>query len=216
MSDSYIDKIVCPECGKEGEFTYWSNINTYNEPVMKSMVRTGAAFMYTCPECGNTSIVDFPFIYHQMEDHMMIYYTQGKDTKEAEDYFAHQDEKFEELKVGGEMYLNRVVTTLDSFLEKLKIFDAGLDDRVIEMIKLSIGGILIQQNPDVSWDDILFTYGPEGQQLLSFMQDGVAVCSLEISEELYNSIWTAYSGKWPALRQSGPVIDRSWALSQIK
>ena len=109
MSDSYIDKIVCPECGREGEFTYWSNINTYDQPVMKNMVRTGAAFMYTCPGCGKTSIVDFPFIYHQMEDQMMIYYTHGEDTAEAEEYFAQQNARFEELHVGGEMYLNRVV-----------------------------------------------------------------------------------------------------------
>ncbi|MDD6389553.1 MAG: CpXC domain-containing protein [Firmicutes bacterium] len=215
MSDSYIDKIVCPECGREGEFTYWSNINTYDQPVMKNMVRTGAAFMYTCPECGKTSIVDFPFIYHQMEDQMMIYYTHGEDTAEAEEYFAQQNARFEELHVGGEMYLNRVVRSLDEFLEKLKIFDAGLDDRVIEVVKLTVAELAARQNPGISWDNIFYTYGPDGRQLLSFMKDGAAAFSVELPDELYNSIWIAYSSKWPALRMSEPVIDRKWAVSQI-
>lgn len=214
MSDSYVEKVICPECGREGEFTYWRTINTYTEPVMSKMVRTGEAFMYTCPECGKTTIIDFPFIYHQMEDHMMIYYAKEDDKENAVSFFENQDKKFEELKVGGEMYLNRVVTSLDQFLEKLKIFDAGLDDRAVEMVKLLVTGLVEQQNPDFKADEVLFTFGPAGNKMLSFMKDGSVAFSVELPEQLYNSVWEKYSGRWSALRASGPIIDKKWALSQ--
>lgn len=213
MSASYIDKIICPECGREGTFTYWSTINTMQEKVMRKMVRTGSAFMYTCPECGKTTIVDYPFIYHQMEDQMMIYYAKEDKVDEAEKYFAKQEETFEELKVGGEVYLNRIVTSLDEFLEKLKIFDADMDDRIVEIVKIIYAQLIMQQNPEAKFDNIFFTYGPEGQKLLSFMVDGAAALSIELSADVYESIENQYAGKIPALRHSEPLVNREWAIN---
>lgn len=64
--------ISCPGCGQASKFVIWQSINTTIDPQMKQAVRDRSAFMFTCPNCGQTRFVDYGFLYHQMEDKIMI------------------------------------------------------------------------------------------------------------------------------------------------
>ena len=79
MSMSQVVPVTCPKCGKNGDFTRWQSINTELDPEMKKAVRDRSAFRYTCSHCGHSAIVDYPFLYHQMEDQIMIYYVGSED-----------------------------------------------------------------------------------------------------------------------------------------
>ena len=52
MSQSAMQEITCPKCGKKTSFLVWDSINTMKDPEMKEKVRNDEAFRFHCPECG--------------------------------------------------------------------------------------------------------------------------------------------------------------------
>lgn len=73
MSKHHIEKVTCPSCHHEGDFEVWDSINTVLDPAMKEKVLNQSIFLYTCPNCGETFRLNYPTLYHQMEDLVMIY-----------------------------------------------------------------------------------------------------------------------------------------------
>lgn len=55
-------------------------------------------------------------------------------------------------------YVKRVVGTSNDFREKLLIFDAGLDDKVVEIMKITMETVILDNNKDISIDEFLFLY----------------------------------------------------------
>ena len=92
MSRCHEEIIKCPNCGHETPFTIWESINTTLNPELKEKVRSDELFKFTCHHCGLTALVDYPFLYHQMEDKIMIYYTSNR-----EDEYVNQLSKTRRL-----------------------------------------------------------------------------------------------------------------------
>ena len=53
-----------------------------------------------------------------------------------------------------EKYLYRIVTSANQLVEKIQIFDAGKDDRVMELVKLLATDSLLENNPDEEFDEL--------------------------------------------------------------
>ena len=73
MSKHHIEKVTCPSCHHEGDFEVWDSINTVLDPEMKEKVLNQSIFLYTCSNCGEIFRLNYPTLYHQMEDLIMIY-----------------------------------------------------------------------------------------------------------------------------------------------
>ena len=73
MSRHHMEKLTCPSCHHDGDFEVWDSINTVLDPEMKEKVLNQSIFLYTCPNCGETFRLNYPTLYHQMEDLVMIY-----------------------------------------------------------------------------------------------------------------------------------------------
>ena len=73
MSQSAMQEITCPKCGKKTSFLVWDSINTMKDPEMKEKVRNDEAFRFHCPECGASALLNYNFLYHQQEDKVLIY-----------------------------------------------------------------------------------------------------------------------------------------------
>ena len=69
MSKHHIEKVTCPSCHHEGDFEVWDSINTVLDPAMKEKVLNQSIFLYTCPNCGETFRLNYPTLYHQMEEY---------------------------------------------------------------------------------------------------------------------------------------------------
>ena len=78
--------------------------------------------------------LNYPTLYHQMEDLIMIYLVPESEVKKTYEIFY---EKNALADYRTEKYLNRIVTSANQLVEKIQIFDAGKDDRVtVEMYGL--------------------------------------------------------------------------------
>ena len=87
MSKHHIEKVTCPSCHHEGDFEVWDSINTVLDPEMKEKVLNQSIFLYTCPNCGETFRLNYPTLYHQMEDLVMIYLVPESEVEKTYEMF---------------------------------------------------------------------------------------------------------------------------------
>ncbi len=179
--------ITCPFCGKISNFTRWDSINTELNPEMKAAVRDRSAFRFICPECGSKSYVDYDFLSHQMEDRIMIQYASSdEDAEKFYNLFTGKTKPNKMLDTLKSGYLIRIVRSLPELLEKLAIFDAGLDDRIVKIIKLFMMLDFQTKHPD--WKNIstcFFT--DEGKHFIQLFTEGKLKAELELSPDVYNA-----------------------------
>ena len=218
MSSKKIEKIRCPKCGHEHDFTIWSSINTELDPDLKERIRTGELFRTVCPMCGQKIDVVYPCLYHQMADRIMIYYAPGRESMEkAAAAFETGTEAFGEItgdapETAG--YRNRVVGSLYDFQEKLAIFDAGLDDRIVEICKVLVGSELQESQPEAVFDDLLFYKDSEGGSRLVLMREGNAFASIGLPPEIYRDVGESYRNLIDAYGNE-TVIDMDWVMRSV-
>ena len=115
---------TCPHCGKESERRALTSINIDQNPEMRGKVQDLSCFRWECPNCGVTSLVVDPCLYHDMSNQFMVWLSPEDKQPENAD--------FEPL--SG--YTMRYVADLNTFREKITILERGLDDRAVEIMKL--------------------------------------------------------------------------------
>ena len=146
---------TCARCGASYEAPVYQMIDAAAEPSIKERVKDGSIFVRECPECGMRELISTPVIY---KDTGLLVCLAGR-----------------KLSVEGlDGLQGRLVGDIGSLIEKVKVFDAGLDDIALEFCKFVTRQEL---GKDVELKflriegadhDIIFTYPENGEmQLLS-------------------------------------------------
>ena len=71
-----------------------------------------------------------------------------------------------------EKYLYRIVTSANQLVEKIQIFDAGKDDRVMELVKLLATDSILKNDPDIEFDELRFAVDDDGTNILIIINKG--------------------------------------------
>ena len=126
------EHLECPFCHEDVLFTLYSSINVGLHPELKEKVLDYSIFKYQCPHCKKSDIVCHPVLYHDPENEIMI------QVLWHEEEFGRPVEK--ELQtlielMGQKNYRRREVFGYCELVEKIRVFDAGLDDFAISLIK---------------------------------------------------------------------------------
>jgi hypothetical protein len=119
--------IACSHCKTEQPFAMWESLNVTLHPELKDKLLANELTLFTCNHCGWSGQVVYPFLYHDMAEKLMIWFwpAEGEpDTKVLPE--AMKD------------YRLRIVGHRNDLREKIYLFDAGLDDRVLEFLKLLV------------------------------------------------------------------------------
>ena len=118
-------------------------------------------------------------------------------------------DKYNDLRSPAIHYL-RVVTDMEAFVEKVQIFEAGYDDRVIELMKYILAP---KEEEDIQFncDQMVFTKVGENNYHFMFIRGTEAVASLQFSKELYNSLQLEYGRKFTETHS----VDESWVYQFI-
>ena len=219
MSRSSQENITCPKCGKDSSFTVWHSINTTLDPEMKAAVRDRSTFLFTCPHCDYKAHVDYGFLYHQMEDQIMIHYARSEEAfSEVYDFAAgkYENELLKDFPNVQAKYLNRIVRSMNQLLEKLAIFDAGLDDRIIEICKVLILTEYQENHPESRNIELLMFTNKENKHIIQIIDSDETAGYVEITDNFYDSaIQFVGSGLKDIREDHEPLIDRAWALAYI-
>ena len=108
----------CNYCGKDFDAKEIRSVNVQLNPELKAAVKDGTLFVHECPHCGKAVLSTGAFLYHDPQEHLLIALSATELSAE-----------------GLEGYTCRRVATVGELIEKVNIFDAGLDDVVVEMCK---------------------------------------------------------------------------------
>lgn len=162
----------CSRCGSRCEVTSYDSINVRETPELKAQVLDGSLFVWECPYCGTRNLLRCQTLYHDPDEKLMVWLTLGSEDLEERVRSAYGG--LEELKG----YTTRFVDDAGSLIEKVKIFDAGLDDVVMEMAKyvtrMEICGNLKDRADEISNAPFKFLRldGADGEITFAYPLDG--------------------------------------------
>ncbi len=131
MSSSAEQTIPCPRCRVPAPFLLWESVNATLNPELKEKLLSHELFRFACPACKQTSELVYPLLYHDQQQKLMVWLL----IPDEHDEISLDRASLEMEKTALEGYRLRLVTTANTLIEKILIFDSGLDDRVIEFIK---------------------------------------------------------------------------------
>lgn len=217
--------LVCPHCGHRFLQKLKVNFNTADHPEDKAAVRNGSAFVVRCPRCGHEWHLHYSFFYDQPEDLLAVYcLTEDKDAASVADAIRRNTlppQAQPSVVPRWQQYTWRVVRTEEECREKLAIFDAGLDDRCIELFKVFILNQLQAQAPDFHADEVWFARNPDKPAgdpapyvftIVDLKTNQVAQTPFDDAiRPLYDQIAVNFGDDMERLFSREPVIDLTWA-----
>ena len=125
-------QIKCPVCHTQFPFVVHDSINVGIDPEDKEKVLDMSIFQYQCPHCGKKDIVCYPLLYHDPEQGVWIQVFWRE-----EDFGQPVEKQVRDfIKImGQDHYRRREVFGYWELIEKIRVFDAGLDDFAIALMK---------------------------------------------------------------------------------
>ncbi len=140
MSLNAKQNVKCPKCGQTTEITVWNSITVHDSEDLKKDLLHGKINMFYCPVCSYTALMPTPMLYHDEQRKLMILFSpcyEDVPKRQLFDNIQRTSAESGELdKLEG--YNLRFVTDRNELLEKILIFDNGMNDKTTEVLKLMI------------------------------------------------------------------------------
>ena len=139
MSINSKQTVKCPSCGELGEVNVWNIITVHDSPDLKADLLAGKINMFRCGACGHSALMTLPLLYYDWDKKLMILFSPCAEERRGEAYrnMVKISKESGSLK-NFSGYNLRLVTEYNELLEKILIFDNGLNDKAVEVIKLMI------------------------------------------------------------------------------
>lgn len=145
-----------------------------------------------------------------MTNQAMIYYV---DEESVEQTLETMNEAENQLGLQMTGYRKRIVTDQNSLHEKAIIFDNGLDDRIVEIIKLIYYINAEDQFSDAKINAVYFLIA-DGKYILEFIGD--KPLSAEVPVELYDKIKHDFAERLESVGKEDTFVDLHWASEIMK
>ena len=128
--------VTCNACEHQQDIMVHNSVNVTADPSLKTKVMNWSLYDdVICKNCGKKIPIQAGLLYHDMAQRLVIRYRLPEEP-------ANTDEAtlFDEFLKEG--YIVRAVDDFFLLREKITIFDAGLNDEVIDELKREIAGTL--------------------------------------------------------------------------
>ncbi len=142
----------CPFCGRMFDYTLYPEINIPGDSRLKKKVLNKTLFFPKCPHCGKEFKLKPACIYRDENRKVMFIVTDSPDTT-LEAMMKTGDIHFNDIRSDDDvldfmkgLYTRRIVCDVDAFREKILLSDCNYDDRIIELMKLSLSELLEKEN----------------------------------------------------------------------
>lgn len=136
MSEHRRFQLSCT-CGHEFETKLWDSLNVTQSKELKGKLLSGDINQVQCPKCQKKSYIEKSLLYHDMDRRLWVQMFPQADRSKWPEL---QETTQEEIKKhsGIKKYHFRLTFGREELLEKVRIFDADLDDRILELLKVRI------------------------------------------------------------------------------
>ena len=138
MAEIRKETVVCPKCKKQIEIGVWDSIDIPYDIEQKEKVLKNVFFKVHCDTCDILFPIAYRCQYNDMEKKFIVWMVPGMEEKDKVAIAAYNEriknDNILRLAQGGYQY--RIVRSDNELREKVFIFEEGLDDRIIEMMKV--------------------------------------------------------------------------------
>jgi hypothetical protein len=203
-------RFECPNCAAPGVVKIESIVRISENPEVRDRVLCGAYFEWTCPQCSRQFLIDDVFLYYDDTKQFMIYYVPGynKSSLPVPTLIRTKD---------GFDFENSTLRVTARFLdlaEKIRIFEAGLDDRLVEAVKMYCGINIAQSGAPA--DDILFEeIDEDGTLFFSVYRDGECT-GLPVLAEGYLRVQSDLAPLFdPPPKDAFIIVDQHWLTDTL-
>lgn len=207
--------VHCPICKHLHDAPATRVVDVGRDEKLKRKLESGELFRFDCPDCGYRMRLGYSFMYQDSGIREYIYLSQENPADDGctVDQIIRNASGMAEGKT--EDAILRIVYSEKDLLEKIRIFENGLDDRIVELCK----GIALSQFPateelfvtDIRYNNI------GGQELFALScSDGSEQYVLNFAE-VYEQILGEYGSMLPPLRGNlFSCIDLEYAASFLR
>lgn len=209
-----VEIINCPGCDEEIRMNVHEFVDAQTDPELKDAIINGQFFLTECPNCGQTTLAEYPLMYTDSEKKLNVYMAPDYEPElldqlnslDIEDAELDEETSFRLVENGGEL------------LEKILIAEAGRDDRVIELYKAVACENLKEEFPELCPEDMLYFRDEEGEEMFivfDIENPFGEQLTIEVDPEIYeqmakdckDALWTE-PGKYE-------VVNAEWLADRI-
>ena len=153
--------VACPSYGKPSQVCMWDVLEADLNPERADQLASGRLLVHTCPHCGALVPLDYPLFYIDRTRKVAAFYPAGQGDLDAiATAFVQAVGRFRGIELSQlrkQEFAMRVVPERHQLREKVLAWRAGLDDRLLEVLKTSLLGELQSRNPELGLCDAQLT-----------------------------------------------------------
>ncbi len=201
MTDIYQHELACPTCNKHFQASVYASINVSLDPSLKGKLMRGEINKVLCPECKTEITIASDLLYRDTDKKLWLQVAWENEQEWMEEEakfkdklasFYHEVPRLADT-IGPieKTYTYRLVFGYSQLREKVSVFDANLDDRIIEWIKfISILQIepledLVDKQAEI---EVFFEGEKEGQLSFICFSSTSDPIGFSIARDLYRHI----------------------------
>jgi hypothetical protein len=128
---------LCCSCGYEFKATLWDALNVTENKKLKPQLLNGDINVIKCKKCNKRSYIEKDVLYHDMDKKLWVQMFPQADRSKWHELEEEQQIQVKK-RVKSDTYHFRMAFGREELLEKIRIFDANLDDRAIELLKVKV------------------------------------------------------------------------------
>jgi len=197
--------LTCPKCGKSQNQEIWNSVNVDLDSDMKEKVLNSEFNVFVCRHCGVVLQIEWPMLYHDMSGKLMIWLLPSGQS--LEHVTTNEDEALRLLGINQDGYRKRFVYSRLWLAETIRVFDDGLDDRVVALIKAAYAVRKRMPANDILYCEMQ-NHPVQGKVLVFSSRDSQA---FGYPMEYYRCAQTLVSQYAPADRGSWITVDHEYA-----
>lgn len=168
MTHFHKEMVRCPYCLNEEEIPIWDKIDAVTDPDLKERLLRKSLQVFDCRNCGRKHLLSRPILYRDDMAGLLIWCDPAGRINS-------------ELPVPAG-YRLRLTNETNQLIETIHLFEAGLDDRLMEVVKLAV---LAWQNEEIRVNQLRFLSADADRILFLALGDDENWYQLPVAFELY-------------------------------
>ena len=208
MYDNNYEIVVqCPHCGQKLEYNVSTVVDGAVDEYQKLAILNNKFFELNCGNCGKSMDMVYEFMYCDTEKNYMLYFV-DEERADGANVAIQINQKFVEEQ-GGDSGTARIVYELNDLIEKINIFDNGLDDRVVELMKFFCVHHAINDLAQLNVYGAHYCFHDGNHCFKIEGENGIAIA--QFPDGMYSEIEMNFAEELSACRTL--IIDQDWAMS---
>lgn len=210
MSTQSTRMFTCPKCSKEYEVSTWDSINVQLDPDLLETLYHNEIFKFECPHCHEVYQIAYPCLYHNPEQKFIVWLV---DEKISEDLKKNPLVPYE----AKGNYTYRYCKKIMEFVEKIRILEDGLDDRIIEMAKMFCEKQLIDSQ-QAKAEEIAYTvynlYKDDEVEVVLMINDELVRMKLNYKE--FEKVFLQQEAGYEIRNNEFARVNRDWMIDRAE